>query len=164
MNYRLSNFVFSSRIFAIYPKFLILGFFYFFSNIVFAAIGLDAIDNLHDSSKVAASVKTTNNYENGYVLQEYTEISGSQIREYRNLLGQVFAVAWSGPVLPDLKKLISEKYIVDSILVGPQLSNRVISKKMGSLVVKSQGRMRFFKGYAYDLNILPSQFDLRSLE
>jgi hypothetical protein len=164
MNYRRSIFSWESRIFSVYPKFLTIIFFYLFSNVVLAAIGLDSIHRLHDSGKVAASVKTTNNYGNGYVLQEYTEISGSQIREYRNLLGQVFAVAWSGPVLPDLKKLISEKYFDDSILVGPQLSNRVISTKKGSLVVKSQGRMRFFKGYAYDLNILPGQFDLRVLE
>ncbi|CAN1524029.1 Protein of unknown function DUF2844 [Burkholderiaceae bacterium] len=164
MNYLLSNFVFGRGVFSVYLKFLILSFLYLFSNVVFAAIGVDPIDRFYDSSKVITSVKTTNNYGNGYVLQEYTEISGSQIREYRNLLGQIFAVAWSGPVLPDLKKLISEKYLDDPILVGPQLSNRVISTKKGSLVIKSQGRMRFFKGYAYDLNILPSQFDLRLLE
>ena len=164
MNYRLSRFVFGRAISPVYSKFLILSFFYLFSNVVFAAVGVDPTGRLHNPSEVITSVKTTNNYGNGYVLQEYTEISGNQIREYRNLLGQVFAVAWSGPVLPDLKKLISNKYLDDLILAGPQLSNRVISTKKGSLVIKSQGRMRSFKGYVYDLNILPSQFDLRSLE
>jgi Protein of unknown function (DUF2844) len=150
MNYRLSH--------------LLFGCLALFSNLVFAAIGFDSTNRLQTTSTDIVSMKTLNNYENGYVLYEYTEMSGSQIREYRNLLGQVFAVAWSGPVLPDLKKLISEKYFDDLILIGAQLSNRVVSTRKGSLVIKSQGRMRFFKGYAYDLNTLPSQFDLRMLE
>ena len=42
----------------------------------------------------------------GYTVNRTTLDSGTTVREYVDASGTVFAVSWSGPVLPDLKQLL----------------------------------------------------------
>ena len=45
-----------------------------------------------------------------YALHEIRSASGTMIREYVNASGTVFAVAWDGPWLPDLRQVLGEHF------------------------------------------------------
>jgi hypothetical protein len=86
----------------------------------------------------------------GYSVHVMQTPSGITVREYADTSGNVFAVTWQGPFMPDLKQLL-----------GPYFSNYVgaARKRHGglhhltvadkNLVVHSQGHMRAFSGIAY---------------
>jgi len=45
-----------------------------------------------------------------FALHEIRSASGTMIREYVNASGTVFAVAWDGPWLPDLRQVLGEHF------------------------------------------------------
>src|SRR6476646_5577522 len=47
---------------------------------------------------------------NTYTLHEIRSASGTMIREYVDPSGSVFAVAWDGPWLPDLRQVLGEHF------------------------------------------------------
>ena len=92
-----------------------------------------------------------------YTLHEISSADGTLIREYVTPTGQVFGVAWSAPVIPDLSQLLGS--------YNTEFQNSLHAKRVGrgaavvrnaDLVVESGGHMRAFYGRAYLNSMLPS--------
>jgi len=92
---------------------------------------------------------------------KYTEYeiqvpSGTVVREYVSSAGVVFAVAWEGPSLPDLRQVLGtyfEQYVEAAKTQGGGAGPRVI--RQPGLVVHAGGHMRAFSGRAYIPQMLP---------
>ena len=86
--------------------------------------------------------------------------TGTQITEYATSAGIVFAVAWQGPVLPDMQSLLGTYLPAFTQLVQSSRAERSLGTPLAiqstTLVVRSSGRMRNFSGYAYDPTLLPT--------
>jgi hypothetical protein len=92
-----------------------------------------------------------------YTVQQTQLPTGVLVREYMAATGKVFAVAWEGPVLPDLQQVLGGYF--------PQYLEEARSGKAGrgaliinrpELVVLSGGHMRAFFGKAYVPQLLPA--------
>jgi hypothetical protein len=93
-----------------------------------------------------------------YTVQQTTLDTGTVVREYI-AGGAVFAIAWEGPQLPDLRKLLGSyfpQYVSDLETqrgtVGGHGPARV---QQGGLVVHSGGHMGDFSGHAFLPQSLP---------
>lgn len=92
-----------------------------------------------------------------YTVQDIQARGGITIREYVAADGKVFAVSWSGPVMPDLEALLSkyfEPYRAELQKRGPGRAPVVL--KRDDLVVESGGHMRAFRGRAWLPALLPA--------
>jgi hypothetical protein len=73
------------------------------------------------------------------------------VRQYVDSAGNVYAVGWEGPVLPDFQRLLGSSFAsYQSALVQQR---RGVSLQTPTLVIESSGMMRSFVGRAY----LPTQ-------
>lgn len=91
-----------------------------------------------------------------FKVHEYQLASGTMVREYLSPVGRVFAVAWSGPLMPNLEDLLGIYFgqytqAVELERAGP---GPVTVQRQG-LVVHSAGHMRAFSGKAYLPELLP---------
>jgi hypothetical protein len=86
----------------------------------------------------------------------YTQVlpNGLTLRQYVDATGLVFAVAWTGPVLPDFERLLGSAYPRYSEALRAQ--RRGISLQDTDLVIESSGMMRAFSGRAYLPQRLPA--------
>ena len=94
--------------------------------------------------------------ESGYTVHALTLSSGTVVREFVATSGggQVFAVAWHGPFMPDLKQLLGDSFGSFVEAAGrPGTGRGAVTVNRPGLVIHSGGRMRAFSGFAY----LPSQ-------
>lgn len=90
-----------------------------------------------------------------YSVHEITTPSETVVREFvSSATGQVFAVAWRGPFMPDLKQVLGEHY--DAFIESASKEHhgrRNVSVRKPEVVIHSGGHMRAFAGMAY----LPGQ-------
>jgi hypothetical protein len=86
--------------------------------------------------------------------------NGTAIKEFTNADGRVFAVSWSGPILPDLQGLLGSHF--SAFDAGAKKAHRPgslgapLNIEQDKLVVRSNGRMRHFFGHAYAPDLIPS--------
>lgn len=83
--------------------------------------------------------------------------AGTHIRQYLDAQGQVFAITWVGPAMPDLALLLGahfEALRAKTEQPGPPRSQ--LNLRTEELVVESAGRMRAFRGRAYLPGKLPA--------
>jgi len=114
--------------------------------------------------RLAASASTPSN---PYTVQETQLESSTIVREYATPAGQVFAVTWQGPVLPDLKTLLGGYFPAFAQETAQAQQNgrqrsRVLMQTPG-LVVQSNGRMGRFLGHAYAPDLVPAGVDVQAL-
>jgi Protein of unknown function (DUF2844) len=91
-----------------------------------------------------------------YTVHEIQTPSGTAVREYVSSAGTVFAVAWQGPVIPDLRQALGtyfDRYT--EAAKGNRAGHRHLAIREPDLVVQSSGRMRAFSGRAYLPQLLP---------
>lgn len=95
-----------------------------------------------------------------YEVVEVILENGTSVTEYSRADGLVFAVAWSGPVLPDLKVLLGAYF---QTFQQETAQARLSGKRGGpmnvnteGLVVHSGGHMRQFFGHAYAPALVPA--------
>jgi hypothetical protein len=91
-----------------------------------------------------------------YTVHEIQTPSGTTIREYVAPAGTVFAVAWQGPAMPDLRLALGkyfDRYI--AAVAGKQTGHRQTEVREADLVVQSSGHMRSFSGRAFLPQLLP---------
>ena len=93
--------------------------------------------------------------------------NGSTVHEYATPAGQVFAVVWRGPVLPDLSALLGGyfsgfKAEAERVRSMGQRGSAV-HLASDKLVVRSAGRMRGFFGYAYAPDLVPAGLNIHGL-
>lgn len=92
--------------------------------------------------------------------------SGTRIHEWVNASGIVFAIAWSGPYLPDLREHLGTHFqaLTDGQRrQGPGSRSRV-SVQQAELVIFSGGRMGAFEGRAWIPSLLPAGFDTANIQ
>jgi hypothetical protein len=97
---------------------------------------------------------------NGYAVHETVYDNGTRVQEFVSPVGLVFAVAWQGPVLPDLSvwlgrfhgsyRLETEQRRLAGLRGGP------VAMARDGLVLRSNGRMRQFFGHAYAPALVPA--------
>jgi hypothetical protein len=124
-----------------------------------AALGGDvsSIDADRISMKGAL---TTFSAVKGYAVHELTTAAGVHVREYLTADGKVFAVAWQGPFVPDLKQMLGAYYAryAEAASSPHPGGHRHLLVEQPGLVVESSGRMRAFYGRAWDPALLPPNF------
>ena len=102
-----------------------------------------------------------------YDIQEISNENGMQVREFLTKAGIVFAVAWTGPVVPDLRHLLGasfDTYIQSLSAMEPHGLHRPLRIATSELVVEAGGHMRAYSGRAYLPQSVPagvSTADLR---
>jgi hypothetical protein len=94
-----------------------------------------------------------------------TLASGTQVNEYVAAPGIVFAVSWSGPVLPDLKALLGKYFdtLVAEQARTPRAGRSHIGVDLPEVVIHSGGHMRAFEGSAWIPAELPAGFNADEL-
>jgi Protein of unknown function (DUF2844) len=102
---------------------------------------------------VALAVTPMQNYD----LHESTIADGTRLRQYATRAGTVFAVAWSGPALPDLKLVLGESY--DAYVAAASNhrgSHHVFTIATPELVLGITKHLRGFTGHAHLPALLPA--------
>lgn len=102
-----------------------------------------------------------------YTIHETVLDSGTTVLEYATPSGQVFAVAWRGPVLPNLNTLLGGYFQTFHLETGlarqtSRLGTPVVIERDG-LVLNSMGRMRNFLGHAYAPALVPSGVSIKDV-
>ena len=102
-----------------------------------------------------------------YTVQETQLENGTTVREYATPTGLVFAVAWQGPVLPDLDVLLGSYFNTFKLeteqarLLGRR--GAPVDMTRDGLVVRSNGRMRNFFGHAYAIDLVPAGLAIKDV-
>jgi hypothetical protein len=92
-----------------------------------------------------------------YDLHETTTVDGARLRQYATRAGTVFAVAWSGPALPNLKLVLGKSY--DAYVAAASAhrgSHHVLNIVTPDLVLNITKHARGFTGNAYQPALLPA--------
>ena len=123
-----------------------------------ASLGGDAASIQADQVHLQ-STRTTKPSES-YTVHEIQSATGTVVREYVSPEGKVFAIAWHGPWLPDLRQLLGGYFEQYRAALQSRSSARMVRKPVvidqPGLVVQIGGHMRAFAGRAYVPGMLPS--------
>ncbi len=97
-----------------------------------------------------------------YTDQKTTLDSGTEVHEYLNAEGIVFAVSWSGPFLPDLKELLGTHFesLLDQSRKQAGRGHSHVGVRHDDVIIYSGGRMGAFEGKAWAPALLPAGFDI----
>jgi hypothetical protein len=125
------------------------------SSVASAALGENISSVQTDQVQMRATLRITGAEK--YTVHEMQLPSGTTVREYASPSGVVFAVAWAGPYVPDLRQLLGTYFApyIDAAQVKRTGRNRVAIEQDG-LVVHASGHPRAFFGHAYVPQLLPA--------
>jgi hypothetical protein len=100
-----------------------------------------------------------------YTVHEITTPSGTVLREFvSSASGQVFAVTWQGPFMPDLKQVLGDHFATFVEAAGKERIGRGnASVNRPEVVIHSGGHMRAFEGKAYLPGQLPQGVSLEDI-
>jgi hypothetical protein len=113
-----------------------------------AALGEPESTATGDAQHLKGDIKST--LHATYQLHEIQLPSGTVLREYAAPGGNVFAVAWSGPSIPNLSQILGsyfDAYI--SAAKAQHTGRRHLQIQQSGFVMQSSGHMRAFTGRAY---------------
>jgi len=95
-----------------------------------------------------------------YTVHEIQAANGTVVREYVSAAGKVFAIAWHGPWIPDMRQLLGnyfDQYArANQAQRGARMRRAPILINQPGLVVQIGGHPRAFAGTAYVPEMLPS--------
>jgi hypothetical protein len=129
-----------------------------------AGLGGDAAGVLGDASALHAAVSALSLQQ--YDIREIAAESRMRLREYLNRDGIVFAVDWSGPVMPDLQRLLGpyfEEYTTALAALKSPGRHRSVRIASSGLVVESGGHLRAYAGRAYLPALVPAGVSMSDL-
>jgi hypothetical protein len=122
----------------------------------FAGLGGDATPTSGELA-IGKSVVRRTVPARSYVVQDIQAADGTTVREYVAPNGKVFAVAWQGPVMPDLEQLFGVHFqSYRDELQGRRPGRAPVRIDRADLVVESGGHMHAFRGRAYLRQQLPA--------
>lgn len=128
-----------------------------------AALG----DTVNPAPRNQASMKAAGPFlsaTGSYTIHESNTPAGVSVREFASADGRIFAVAWQGPVQPDLRQLLGSYFPHYLELASARAVNRRHMQVQDSgLVVQSSGSMRAFLGRAYLPQQLPAGVSIDEL-
>jgi Protein of unknown function (DUF2844) len=122
-----------------------------------ASLGGDRSSVLDDATAVHGVVQSAAGP--GFEVLEIATEGGLQLREFITREGAVFAIAWSGPVMPDLQQLLGGRFADYAAALRAQDHpgrRRVVRLANTALVVESAGHLRAYTGRAYLPAMLPA--------
>ena len=121
-------------------------------------------DRQHMNVKHAARLTASST--GSYTVNETTLPSGTLIRQYVSSAGVVFAVAWSGPFMPDLRQLLGPHFdtMVAQQAKQTHAGHRLFSLHEPVLVIESGGHPRSFVGRAYLPSALPAGVNVQEIQ
>jgi len=132
--------------------------------VALATLGEPEASVQSDVAQLQGSIKATTPRAN-FRVHEIQLPSGTSLREFVSLDGNVFAVAWNGPFMPNLRQAFGRYF--ESFVAGARLNHsdhKHLQILQPDLVVQTQGHMRAFYGRAYLPLALPSGFNLGDLQ
>ncbi|MFI4889375.1 MAG: DUF2844 domain-containing protein [Steroidobacterales bacterium] len=127
-----------------------------FSGGACASLGADAASVASDAARLHGGDQVT--ALQAYDLHEISADAGMRIREFVDCDGVVFAVAWSGPVVPDLHMLLGASYSTYTAALAAVTQrplHRFVRIASPGLIVESGGHMRALSGRAYLPDLVP---------
>jgi len=132
-------------------------------NISCAALGEPETSIQGDVAKFQGSVNSSEHLT--YRVHEISLPSGTQVREFVAQSGTIFAVAWRGPTVPNLRQALGKYFdnFLASAKVTP-LHQRRLDITQTDLVVHAAGHMRAFSGIAYLPQAIPSGVSVGELK
>ena len=92
--------------------------------------------------------------------------SGTELHEYVNSNGTVFAVSWQGPYMPDLKEMLGTRFqdLLDHVRTQSRGARSQVRLAREDLVIYSGGRPGAFEGRAWIPALLPAGFDTGAIQ
>lgn len=131
-------------------------------NTAHAALGEYEASVQADAQAVQGTIKMQDR--GSYRMHEILMPSGTQIHEFVNSAGQVFAVTWQGPTMPNLRQTLGKYF---DAYVAAERSPHAVRRHIGihrdDLVVESAGHMRAFSGRAYLPQAVPEGVNVGDL-
>lgn len=118
-----------------------------------AELGGNANSVADDRTRMRATLRVSG--DSHYTVHEMQLPSGTTVREYLSGAGTVFAVAWDGPELPDLQRLLGAYFERYTEAAQQRPGRGPLSIEQPDLVVQSAGHMRAFSGRAYIPDQIP---------
>jgi hypothetical protein len=119
-----------------------------------ATLGGNSTSTEVDRASMKATLRMLPNVK--YTVHEIRTPSGTTLREYVSSTGTVFAVAWQGPVMPDLRQALGSYFDRYTEAAGRKhAGHRHLAIREPDFVVQSNGHMRSFSGRAYLPHLLP---------
>ena len=115
-----------------------------------------------DAVQLKGSIKATEHA--GYRVQEIQLPSGTLVREFVGADGVVFAVAWNGPTVPNLRQTLGQYF--DNFVTAAQAKHadhHHLQIQRSDLVVQTGGHMRAFSGRAYLPQAVPAGVSIGDL-
>ena len=132
-----------------------------------ASLGEDVGSVQADQARMRGVQRTTTHTEL-YTVHEIKASEGTVVREYVSSAGKIFAVAWQGPFLPDLRHLLGGYF--ERFSQGSQDRNNNRPRIRGpiqiqepGLVVQSGGHMRAYFGRAYIPDQVPKGLNIEEI-
>jgi hypothetical protein len=115
-----------------------------------------------DVAELKGSVKSTQL--TNYRVHEIQLPSGTVLREFAAPGGSVFAVAWSGPSLPNLQQALGSYFnAFVAAAKSPHGGHHMLQVQQDNFVMQSSGHMRAFSGRAYLPHAIPAGVSLDEL-
>jgi hypothetical protein len=131
-------------------------------HVACAALGEPEATVAVDTQQLKGSVKTT--ARTNYRMHEIQLPSGTMLREFVSADGNVFAVAWNGPAIPNLRQALGRYFdVYQSAAKTNHGGRRHLQIRQDDLVVQSSGHMRTFSGRAYLPQSVPSSTSLEEI-
>jgi hypothetical protein len=115
-----------------------------------------------DAVQLKGSIKATEHA--GYRVQEIQLPSGTLVREFVGADGNVFAVAWNGPTVPNLRQTLGQYF--GNFVTAAQAKHadhHHLQIQQSDLVVQAGGHMRAFSGRAYLPQAVPAGVSIGDL-
>jgi len=91
--------------------------------------------------------------------------NGTSVREYV-AGGVVFAVAWNGPFLPNLRDLLGRHFatLTDATARQPKGGHGPVRIAQPDVTIESTGHMRAYSGRAWVGSLLPAGFNIDAIQ
>jgi hypothetical protein len=132
-------------------------------SIVSAALGESETSVKADVAMMRGSLKVADH--TNYRLHEIQAPSGIVVHEFTGDDGKVFAIVWSGPVMPNLRQALGQYFDSYVAAANANRSGRHhLEIHQADLVVSSAGHMRAFSGIAYLPQAIPSGVSIGELQ
>lgn len=124
-----------------------------------AGLGGDVASIEADRTALKGALTTASS--GAYEVRTIATAGGGLVREYLRGDGTVFAVSWRGPTIPDLRVLLGTyypRYAQGAAAASHAGGHRHFAVRQPGLIVESSGRLRAFRGRAWDPQLLPQNF------
>ena len=129
-----------------------------------AALGELEVSVQNDATQLHASIKSSED-RTLYRVHEIQLPSGTLLREFVAADGKVFAVAWNGPFMPNLRQALGKYFDAYAAAPRSEISDRKHRQvNQPGLVVQASGHTRAFAGRAYLPTALPQGMNLGDLQ